>query len=178
MDAQELIALFRQSPTYLSDEVKARLKFAKMNIDQSDEWIDGSADMRESITKILYGNAIDTDLPLLHYLIEEEAQYCAEIWGSTHTLTYLERTLFYLGNFSSLPVLWRCKHISFDTYAVIGSPELFGAGIDKTIAYLEDADIPDRDELIKYLKEELDTKPIREIVDKLSDRVNKRFSNT
>lgn len=175
IDAQQLITLYRHPPTELTDEIKAHLAFSKTGTD--DEWTDRSAEMRITVAKLLYGTATSIDLPLLHFMIEEEARYCAEIWGSTNTLYHLAMTVFYLGDLSSLPVLWRSKNTSFDTHAVIGSRELFGAGVDTTMDYLKDADFPEKDDLYQYLQKELATKPIRESVDQLRDRLAEKFSS-
>lgn len=178
MDSQQLIASYRQSPTELNDEIKEQLRFSKVKTGAGDEWIDRSSEMRRTVAKLLYGTAINTDIPLLHYMVEQEALYCAEIWGSTDTLCHLAWTIFYLGDLSSLPVLWRSKNTSFDTYAVIGSRELLGAGVEQTVTYLENANFPEKDDLLKYLREELATKPIRESVEKLRDRLAGKFSAT
>lgn len=178
MDAQQLLTSYRQSsPIKLNDEIKEHLRFLKVKTGTGDEWIDLAAEMRIKIVKLLYGSAIGDDLPLLHFMIEQEALYCAEIWSSTDTLYDLAATIFYLGDLSSLPVLWQSKNTSFDTYAVIGSREFFGAGVEKTMIYLETADFPEKDELHKYLQEELATKPIRESVDKLRNRLAEKFSS-
>jgi hypothetical protein len=175
-DAQQLVDLFRQSQPELKDELKERLRFSKVETGKGNEWLDPSAKMRGAVAELLYGTAIPIDLPFLHYLIEQEALYCGAIWGGTGELHFLADTIFYFGDFSSLPVLWRSKSTSFDTHMVIDSPGLFGAGIDETMAYLKNADFLEKNDLLEYLQQELATKPIAEFVARRRDRVKTRFS--
>lgn len=46
--------------------------------------------------------------------------------------------LYLIGDLSDVPMMWRAKHLDFDTACGFDVQFLFGGGVQSTLAYLED----------------------------------------
>lgn len=98
---------------------------------------------RENLYKIMNSNFQNDFHSLLRELLNEEMIYRTKADDEDYDGEYFENIywcslfLYKIGSLDDVNILWQAKTIDFDTYCAFDIQFLVGAGLDKTIGYLQ-----------------------------------------
>lgn len=115
-----------------------------------------NAPFRESLYKEMDANFKKEYHSLLLELLKEEMIYRAnddedDDGDYFENIYWCSLFLFKVGDVNDVDILWKAKNIDFDTYCAFDIQFLIGAGLEKTIKYLQTKTDQDSERALNYI---------------------------
>jgi hypothetical protein len=147
----EILETLRKESPDFSEASLAKICFVMDG--EEEDFSDPNEELRTKVIEYLYsGNAIDSDLPLLRYLMEQEKKYSSVCDGTTQNI-YLVATLVVLfGELSDVFGVWDAKYETFDLSFALSAEYLFIRGEStRLIEYVKSSTHDDKNAILEYL---------------------------
>lgn len=120
---------------------------------------------RRQIYELLQGKALDPFHALIRAMFEQEMRYrkapseCEADAEDEDAISGIYRCAFLLyqiGDPEDVFMLWAAKLLNMDVYCMLGAQYFVGAGINETLAFLEDSGRVESGKILEYLKSSFD----------------------
>ncbi len=98
---------------------------------------DHHAAFRASVLDALKKTLSSEDRALIRFLLEQEMAYHERMWSITESIRLCAFLLFVLAHVEDVRLLWEAKTTSFDTLCGLDIQFLLGAGVARTLEYLQ-----------------------------------------
>lgn len=103
---------------------------------------DHHAAFRLSVLYTLHNTFSLEDRAFIRFLLEQEIIYHQRLWAFSHSIHLCSFLLFMLAEVEDVQILWKAKTTSFDTFCGLDIQLLAGAGVPRTLDYLQRVDEP------------------------------------
>lgn len=113
--------------------------------------LDAHADERAAVLEQLLRDGEDSDADFLVYLLDQETQRHRSGWSLSEALRIAALLVAERMRLEDVFALWAAKNANFDTMFGLDSELLFGGGVEPTVTYVETADDPARDSVLRYI---------------------------
>jgi hypothetical protein len=145
MEVSNFLKEFSDNEKRLSPEMKALIS---------------NASFRENLYTAIHSNFRKDFRCLLQDLLNEEIIYRAKEDDTedndgrySENLYWCGLLLYKVGAADDVNILWKAKNINFDTFCAFDIQFLIGAGLDKTIEYLQSKADEDSKNVLQYIIE-------------------------
>jgi hypothetical protein len=144
LSAEKIIEAFEHSNKALTSEIEYGLD---------------SPQARQRLYKILIGRAVAPYATLFRKALAKEVEYRDALWhgtveddGDCYQGIYRCAFLIYrLRSLDNVHTLWAAKHLNMDVGSSMGAEFFIGAGLEVTISYLAESNLPDSGEISDYI---------------------------
>lgn len=145
MHAQQALRAFKLLSEVAAPEVQAALS---------------SAAERQVLYKLLVNEPLQPLALLIRAAFQKEVEYRDALWegaveddGDFYEGIYRGAFLLYcLGNAEDIHSLWRAKRLNTDVGSSMGAEFFVGAGVNKSIAFIENMDSPESSDIAVYIR--------------------------